>query len=88
MLVNTEIDIFGSDVYLPLNKYDKILDNNHSQPEFQLYEKMMSGACMGELIRLAALDMIQHDALFEGHKPVEFDVPMEFSTAIPSDIEG
>ncbi|KAL7313455.1 hypothetical protein PS15m_007202 [Mucor circinelloides] len=88
MLVNTEIDIFGSDAYLPLNKYDRQLDANHSQPDFQLYEKMMSGACIGELVRLAALDLIENGHLFKGHRPTEFAVSMEFSTSIPSDIEG
>ncbi|CEP18118.1 hypothetical protein [Parasitella parasitica] len=87
MLVNTEIDIFGSDAYLPLNKYDRLLDAHHSQPEFQLYEKMMSGACIGELVRLAALDLIADAKLFNGHRPIEFAVSMEFSTSIPSDVE-
>jgi hexokinase len=87
MLVNTEIDIFGSDAYLPLNKYDRELDAHHSQPDFQLYEKMMSGACIGELVRLAALDLIQQGHLFNGHRPIEFDIAMEFGTSVTSDIE-
>ncbi|KAI8342186.1 hypothetical protein EDC96DRAFT_522336 [Choanephora cucurbitarum] len=88
MLVNTEIDIFGNDTYLPRNKYDKQLDKNHSQPNFQLYEKMMSGACIGELVRLSALDLIGEGHLFEGHQPLEFDKAMEFGTAVTSDIES
>jgi hexokinase len=88
MLVNTEIDIFGSDAYLPLNKYDRELDANHSQPEFQLYEKMMSGACIGELVRLACLDLIKEGQLFNGHRPEEFSTAMEFGTAVTSDVEG
>ncbi|CEG68604.1 hypothetical protein RMATCC62417_04833 [Rhizopus microsporus] len=88
MLINTEIDIFGSESYLPLNKYDRELDKSHSQPKFQLYEKMMSGAYIGELVRLAALDLIQQGHLFQSHRPKEFDVPLEFDTAIPSDIES
>lgn len=88
MLVNTEIDIFGSDAYLPLNKFDRQLDNNHSQPDFQLYEKMMSGACIGELVRLAALELINQDLLFNGHRPIEFGIAMEFGTSVTSAIEG
>lgn len=87
MLVNTEIDIFGSDAYLPLNKFDRILDANHSQPDFQLYEKMMSGACLGELVRLAALELIEQSSLFNGFIPKEFAIPMEFGTSIISKIE-
>lgn len=88
MLVNTEIDIFGSDAYLPLNKFDRQLDANHSQPDFQLYEKMMSGACIGELVRLAALELIEQNQLFNGHFPVQFAVALEFSTSVTSAIEG
>ncbi|KAI9345737.1 hypothetical protein BD770DRAFT_413947 [Pilaira anomala] len=88
MLVNTEIDIFGSDAYLPLNKFDRILDANHSQPNFQLYEKMMSGACLGELVRLAALELIEQSSLFSGFIPKEFAIPMEFGTSIISKIES
>jgi hexokinase len=88
MLVNTEIDIFGSDAYLPLNAFDRELDGNHSQPDFQLYEKMMSGACIGELARLSAIQLIKENHLFNGHRPSEFDVAMEFGTSVTSDIEG
>lgn len=87
MLVNTEIDIFGSDSYLPLNDYDRQLDAQHSQHEFQLYEKMMSGAYIGELVRLVCLDLIQQRALFDGNQPQEFDVFLEFGTNVASDIE-
>ncbi|KAI8979542.1 hypothetical protein BDF20DRAFT_974593 [Mycotypha africana] len=88
MLVNTEIDIFGSEDYLPLNRYDKMLDAQHSQPKFQLYEKMMSGGCMGELVRLAALDLIDKNLLFNGYRPQEFAIPMEFDTSVLSLIES
>lgn len=88
MLVNTEIDIFGSDAYLPLNKFDRELDTNHSQPDFQLYEKMMSGACIGELVRLSAIELINEGHLFNRHRPKEFAIAMEFGTSVTSDIEG
>ncbi|KAI8376299.1 uncharacterized protein BYT42DRAFT_499015 [Radiomyces spectabilis] len=81
MLLNTEIDIFGGDWYLPLTKYDKILDDNHNQPKFQLYEKMLSGAYMGELTRLIALDFIKAGALFGGHIPEGFGEAWSFPTA-------
>ncbi|CAO3595805.1 unnamed protein product [Absidia cylindrospora] len=88
MLVNTEIDIFGSDAYLPLNRFDRLLDANHSQPDFQLYEKMMSGAYLGELVRLAALDLVQENVLFDGHLPLEFKEMYSFETAQLSDLES
>ncbi|CAO3587381.1 unnamed protein product [Absidia cylindrospora] len=88
MLVNTEIDIFGSDAYLPLNRFDRLLDANHNQPEFQLYEKMMSGAYLGELVRLAALELVEEKVLFDGHIPLEFKEMYSFETSQLSTIES
>lgn len=87
MLINTEIDIFGSESYLPLTKYDLALDSAHNQPKFQLYEKMMSGAYMGELTRLIALDFIAAGVLFEGVVPEGFEEPYSFPTMYMSVLE-
>lgn len=75
MLISTEIDIFGSDTYLPLTRFDRALDANHAQPGFQPYEKMMSGAYLGELARLISLELIFHAELFNGHMPELFSKP-------------
>lgn len=88
MLINTEIDIFGDASYLPLTKYDLALDSNHNQPGFQPYEKMMSGAYLGELTRLIALDFIRAGALFDGAVPEGFDEPWSFPSAYMSTLEG
>jgi hexokinase len=88
MLINTEIDIFGTEAYLPLTKYDLSLDLSHNQPKFQLYEKMLSGAYMGELTRLIAMDFIKAGILFEGHVPEGFDQPWSFPTMYMSTLES
>ena len=88
MLINTEIDIFGTEAYLPLTKYDLELDNSHNQPKFQLYEKMLSGAYMGELTRLIAMDFIKAGALFEGHVPEGFGEAWAFPTMYMSTLEN
>lgn len=88
MLINTEIDIFGSDKYLPLTKYDRILDASHNQPGFQSYEKMLSGAYLGELVRLIALDFIKLGALFDGVVPEGFGEAWSFPTATMSALEA
>ncbi|GAA5798676.1 hypothetical protein EDC94DRAFT_532470 [Helicostylum pulchrum] len=88
MLINTEIDIFGTDAYLPLNKYDIELDLSHNQPKFQLYEKMLSGAYMGELTRLAAMDFIKAGVLFEGKVPEGFGEAWSFPTMYMSSLEN
>ncbi|KAI8070804.1 hypothetical protein BC940DRAFT_295600 [Gongronella butleri] len=87
MLLNTEIDIFGTEEYLPLTKYDKILDDSHNQPKFQLYEKMMSGAYLGELTRLVALDFIEAGILFKGQMPEGFTEAWSFPTKYMSALE-
>ncbi|RCI04150.1 hexokinase A [Rhizopus stolonifer] len=87
MLINTEIDIFGTEAYLPLTKYDLALDLSHNQPKFQLYEKMLSGAYLGELTRLIAMDFIEAGVLFEGHVPEGFDEEWSFPTMYMSTLE-
>ncbi|CAO3681143.1 unnamed protein product [Rhizopus stolonifer] len=88
MLINTEIDIFGTEAYLPLTKYDLALDLSHNQPKFQLYEKMLSGAYMGELTRLIAMDFIEAGVLFGGQVPKGFDQPWSFPTKHMSTLES
>ncbi|KAI8363889.1 hypothetical protein BD560DRAFT_403766 [Blakeslea trispora] len=88
MLINTEIDIFGTEAYLPLTKYDLALDLSHSQPKFQLYEKMLSGAYLGELTRLIAMDFIETGALFGGKVPEGFDKAWRFPTMYMSCLES
>ncbi|ORX52051.1 actin-like ATPase domain-containing protein [Hesseltinella vesiculosa] len=87
MLLNTEIDIFGNESYLPLNRYDLMLDASHNQPKFQLFEKMMSGAYLGELTRLVALDFIEAGLLFHGDIPKGFEQPWSFPTKYMSALE-
>ncbi|KAI7858161.1 hypothetical protein BDC45DRAFT_434210 [Circinella umbellata] len=87
MLLNTEIDIFGNESYLPITRFDRALDANHAQPGFQPYEKMMSGAYLGELTRLVAIDLIHEKELFDGHIPLLLNTPWSFLTAHMSEIE-
>ncbi|KAG2200294.1 hypothetical protein INT47_000287 [Mucor saturninus] len=88
MILNTEIDIFGSETYLPLTSYDLALDAAHNQPKFQLYEKMLSGAYLGELTRLIALKFIESGGLFEGVTPEGFEEPYSFPTMYMSALEN
>ncbi|KAF7729968.1 glucokinase [Apophysomyces ossiformis] len=87
MLVNTEIDIFGNEEYLPINRFDKALDASHNQPEFQLYEKMMSGAYLGELFRLVAMELVSQGKLFQGNLPTNLQSAWTFETSAMSNIE-
>lgn len=87
MVINSEIDIFGSPAYLPVTEYDVQLMAGSAQPNFQHYEKMMSGMYMGELTRLVITDFVDKGALFGGVHPGGFDVPYSFQTAFMSAIE-
>ncbi|KAI9317950.1 hypothetical protein BX666DRAFT_1567192 [Dichotomocladium elegans] len=88
MLVNTEIDIFGNESYLPLTRFDRALDELHSQPKFQPYEKMMSGAYLGELVRLIAVELTtEHQYMFCGKVPKQLSKPWIFTTEAASNIE-
>ncbi|KAI7867807.1 hypothetical protein BDF14DRAFT_1799183 [Spinellus fusiger] len=87
MLINTEIDIFGNDSYLPLTQYDLALDSSHNQPKFQLYEKMMSGAYLGELTRLVAIDFTRQGILFGGVVPGGLEEVWSFPTLYMSTLE-
>lgn len=59
MVVNTEWGGWsdGDPGSLPTTRYDEILDRESSNPNFQLLEKRMSGLYVGELARLAILDL-------------------------------
>lgn len=91
MLINTEIDLFGDDSYLPRTCFDRILDDSHSQPGYQLYEKMTSGAYLGELTRLIAVEVISSckgdECLFDGNVPSKLVKPWEFTTSMMGYIE-
>ncbi|KAF2459058.1 hypothetical protein BDY21DRAFT_200090 [Lineolata rhizophorae] len=61
-VVNTEWSIRGTDAPMrELNiptKWDKILDRNSETPGFQPFEYMTAGRYLGELVRLAFLDLL------------------------------
>ncbi|KAG0049037.1 glucokinase [Linnemannia elongata] len=65
MILNTEWDAMGKAEYLPQTKYDKEIDAVSLVPGFQEFEKMVSGLYMGELVRLALVDLIEQNAIFE-----------------------
>lgn len=88
MLINTEIDLFGNESYLPLTPFDKALDEQHSQPKFQTYEKMMSGAYLGELARLVIVSLTtEHKVLFGGCLPSQWKEPWTLTTTWMSEME-
>ncbi|KAG0345828.1 glucokinase [Podila humilis] len=96
-LVNTEWGAFGNTTgALPANDYDRRLDQRSSQPGKQLYEKMVSGLYISELVRIVIHDLAQQGELFAGaSKKAKTDAELgdlavkeRFDGAMMGSIEG
>ena len=58
MVINTEWGSFDNQLnHLPDTPYDAQLDKDSLNPGIQMYEKRVSGMFLGEILRLALLDM-------------------------------
>ncbi|XP_049994397.1 hexokinase HKDC1 [Alexandromys fortis] len=70
MCINTEWGAFGDDGALEdiRTEFDRELDLGSLNPGKQLFEKMVSGLYMGELVRLILLKMAKVGLLFGGAK--------------------
>lgn len=92
MAINCEYGAFDNEhKVLPLTKYDLIIDRDSPRPGQQAFEKMTAGLYLGEIYRLALLDVLEHKPglLFENqsteklHKPYFLD--SSFLAAIEED---
>lgn len=58
--INCEYGAFDNEhVVLPLTKYDHIIDRDSPRPGQQAFEKMTAGLYLGEIFRLALLDVLE-----------------------------
>ena len=66
MVVNTEWGAFGNDGELDfiMTKWDREVDALSINPGKQIFEKMISGMYMGELIRQVLVDLMKDDLIF------------------------
>merc|ERR1719511_184447 len=66
MVVNTEWGAFGDNGELDFikTKWDRAVDDNSVNPGKQIFEKMISGMYMGELIRQVLVDLMKDDLIF------------------------
>ncbi|XP_035010271.2 hexokinase HKDC1 isoform X2 [Hippoglossus stenolepis] len=69
MCVNTEWGAFGDDGALSdyVTEFDREVDAASNNPGKQIFEKMVSGMYLGELVRLVVLKMATLGLLFAGH---------------------
>ena len=66
MVINTEWGAFGDNGELDFirTKWDRAVDDNSVNPGKQIFEKMISGMYMGELIRQVLVDLMKDDLIF------------------------
>nr|XP_019954510.1 PREDICTED: putative hexokinase HKDC1 isoform X1 [Paralichthys olivaceus] len=69
MCVNIEWGAFGDDGALRdyVTEFDREVDAASNNPGKQIFEKMVSGMYLGELVRLVVLKMANLGLLFDGH---------------------
>ncbi|XP_036986765.1 hexokinase-2 isoform X1 [Artibeus jamaicensis] len=90
MCINMEWGAFGDDGVLDdiRTEFDQEIDMGSLNPGKQLFEKMISGMYMGELVRLILVKMAKEELLFGGKLSPELLAKGRFETKDVSDIEG
>jgi len=91
MIINTEWGAFGDQGELDfiLTKWDREVDKGSLNPGKQLFEKMISGMYMGEVVRQVLVDLIAEGLLFTSSTPVaKFMQRGAFLTKYVSKIES
>uniref|UniRef100_A0AAY4D7F3 Hexokinase-2 n=1 Tax=Denticeps clupeoides TaxID=299321 RepID=A0AAY4D7F3_9TELE len=89
MCINTEWGAFGDDGSLEdiRTEFDREIDRGSLNPGKQLFEKMVSGMYMGELVRLILVKMAKEGLLFEGRITPELLTKGKIETKHVSAIE-
>ncbi|XP_032806806.2 hexokinase-2-like isoform X1 [Petromyzon marinus] len=89
MCVNTEWGAFGDDGALDdvLTEFDRELDHNSLNPGKQLYEKMISGMYLGEIVRLVLVKLTEEGLLFGGKVSSALGTKGSFETRFVSAME-
>ncbi|CAG09720.1 unnamed protein product, partial [Tetraodon nigroviridis] len=83
MCVNTEWGAFGDDGALEdlRTDLDREIDAGSLNPGRQLFEKMVSGLYLGELVRLILVKMAKEQLLFQGKSTAELLTTGSFKTS-------
>ncbi|XP_031491499.1 hexokinase-1-like [Nymphaea colorata] len=83
MVINMEWGNFQSPS-LPYTEYDKALDAESLNPGEQIYEKMISGMYLGEIVRIILWRMAEEAALFGECLPSQLKKPFILRTPVMS----
>ncbi|PIA93195.1 Hexokinase [Cercospora beticola] len=88
MAINCEYGAFDNGHHiLPRNKYDLQIDEASPRPGEQTFEKLSAGHYMGEMFRLAILDLYEQGLLFTGQDGDKIKEPYVLDTGFLSLIE-
>lgn len=92
VIINAEMGAFGESGMLDFirTEYDRIIDRASMNPGKQIYEKMISGMYMGEIVRLVLLKAIEKKLLFTdycGKQIQRLTMADSFETRFVSEIE-
>jgi len=90
MVVNTEWGAFGDNGELDFikTKWDENVDAMSVNPGKQIFEKMISGMYMGELVRQVLVDLMKDDLIFVGADRERLLERGSFFTRYASEIES
>lgn len=92
MVVNTEWGAFGNDNELDfiVTKWDRNVDALSINPGKQIFEKMISGMYMGEVVRQVLVDLVNEGLVFSGgrHDTTNLFQHGRFYTRYVSEIES
>ncbi|KAJ1927389.1 hypothetical protein IWQ60_002976 [Tieghemiomyces parasiticus] len=87
MVINMEWGAFDNEGdVIPYNRYDRMLDVNSTNPGCQMFEKRISGLYLGEIFRLAILDMVRLKLVFNGKISCALETPYVLDTSVISTI--
>lgn len=89
--INCEYGAFDNQhKVLPRNKYDILIDQDSPRPGQQTFEKMISGLYLGELFRLALVDLHEQGNcnFFAGQNIAALKKPYSIDASFLSDIEN
>ncbi|KAF4465723.1 hexokinase [Fusarium albosuccineum] len=87
VIVNSELSMMGRNI-LPLTRWDQQLLANHSRPEFQPLEHMVSGMYLGEVCRLVLIEAIESTGVFGGVLPPSLQKTYSLASETLSVIES
>lgn len=79
MVINMEWGNFRSS-HLPLTEYDQTLDVESLNPGEQIFEKLISGMYLGEIVRRVLLNMAEEAAFFGETVPAKLKIPFILRT--------